>query len=32
MVSPLRMTRPNVRFCCTVGADSFSAAPFAFFP
>ena len=32
IVSPRRITRPRVRFCWTVGAASFSAAPFVFFP
>lgn len=32
IVSPRRITSPSVRFCCTVGAASFSGAPFAFFP
>jgi hypothetical protein len=32
IVSPRRITRPRVRFCCTVGAASFSPDPFVFFP
>ena len=32
IVSPRRITRPSVRFCCTVGAASVIVAPFAFLP
>lgn len=31
-VSPLTMTKPNVRFCSTSGAGSAGSAPFAFLP
>ena len=32
IVSPRRMTRPSVRFCCTVGAASSAGAVLAFLP